>query len=383
MPPQELPQILRVKRKRTDDPLQALVMETNRRQIKKPRYIFRLKRTEEKDIQDSTAVLTASSNLQNNKPVFNIPSKKKRNNSSLGADTENVNGNFLKSNIPERVASNNETTDTIQPTDDNKPQELNPELLEMLNDYLKNNDETTSKNPVKPPKRRQSSLSQELNSRPHFNKDKVFNSSAIGEENEEDEDSEYVYDVYYRDKAVDDQWKNEHIGYIRFDDDDLDGLNNDEDLTMNTDDEDSNDENFYRNDYPEDEDGGYDNESELASVGLGEPSDDQDDEFDIINDKRRFSKLDFIQNEGLKSISDGDYNELAEQIDEKPNYWDRKMYAEDEDGDENMDSSYLADDDNNFERNEFFQSDRDDPIAINRDRIFGKLQKMINEVNNQ
>lgn len=378
---QEPPQILRVKRKRTDDPLQALVMETSRRQIKRPKYVFRLKRTEERDIQDSTAVLTASDNLKDNKPVFNLATNRKSISNAIGLEPDKVS----------RGSISEGTQDLVANIVDEQPMELNPQLLEMLNDYLKDNDETTVNNHVKPPKRRQSSISQELNGRPLFSKEQLLrNSIAINEE--EDSDSDYVYDVYYRDKAISAQWENEKIGYIRFDDDQEGMLDEQDEFLMNTDDEDSNDENFYRNDYPEDEDAGYEEEGELESIGMGEPSDDQDDEFDILNDRSRFTRQDFMRNEGLKSMSDDEYQNQVSQIDEKQ-VWSN---AEDIVDDDNIDFSrnnedddamemdsymndtgHFNDSDVGFERNEFFKSDKDDPIAIHRDRIFSKLQNMI------
>lgn len=368
MKSQEPPQVLRVKRKRTDDPLQALVMETGRRQIKRPRYVFRLKRTEERDIEDSTAVLTASESRENNKPVFKIPSTRKSKGVGNG-------GEWSAGDKASREPG------SAHPEPAPAPVELNPELLEMLNDYLKDNDETTITNPVKPPKRRQSSLSQELNSRPLFSKEKILteaNNQAIDEADELTigDDSEYVYDVYYRDKAISAQWETEHIGYIRFDDEDTERLENDnDDFAMNTDDEDSNDENFYRNDYPEDEDSGYDDQSELGSMGLDEPSDDQDDEFQILNDKRRFSRTDFMRSEGLKSMSDDEYHNLADNIDETPALWGTNVPDEEIRDESGMDMD--SDASHDFERHEFFKSDAYDPIAIHRDQIFGKLQRMI------
>lgn len=374
----EPPQVLRVKRKRTDDPLQALVMESSRRQIKRPKYVFRLKRTEEKDIQDATAVLTCNNSFKNNKPLFNLPSSRKSISNGTATGTEYVSNSSDPSAFIEEG-----------------PVELNPELLDMLNDYLKDKDETIINNHVKLPKRRQSSLSQDSNNRPIFPKEQMFlnsNNQAINEEPEEE--SEYVYDVYYRDKAVSEQWETDRIGYIRFDDDELNKLNDeDDDFQMNTDDEDSNDENFYRNDYPEDEDAGYDDESELASMGLDEPSDDQDDAFDIINNKRRFSRTDFMRSEGLKTMSDEEYESMSAQINEKPTLWGRSEDGVDLDMDDTQmddNNDYTCDDyegdnddynqdgeDIQFQRNEFFKSDRDDPLAIHRDQIFGKLQKMI------
>lgn len=383
----EPPQILRVKRRRTEDPLQALVMETNRRKIKRPRYVFRLKRTEEKDIQDSTAVLTASKDRKNDKPVFNIPSKKE-NVEKVGASAAREGESGSEAGSVSGAGVQDGTATTKEQHTKEGPMELNSELLEMLNDYLKNNDETTINNPVKPPKRRQSSVSQELNANvPKFSREDMLkgcNGEAIDErDNEDDDEDEYVYDVYYRDKAVSDQWENERIGYIKFDDDELDKLEDKEDDTLlNTDDEDSNDENFYRNDYPEDEDGGYEDESELESMGLDEPSDDQDDEFMILNNKRRFSRSEFLNSEGLKRASSDEYHRLAEQIDEQPILW-----GQPEDGADYTDDIEMGENDTdgeiNFQRQTFFPTDKDDPAAIHRDRIFGKLQQMIEEQQRQ
>lgn len=382
---QEPPQILRVKRKRTEDPLQALVIETSKRQIKRPKYVFRLKRTEERDIQDSTTVLTASDSLKDNKPVFNLAPRKK---SISNGSVQNANGGS-RGSISE--GTQNQASDIV----DEQPMELNPQLLEMLNDYLKENDETAINNHVKPPKRRQSSISQEreLNGRPTFDREQMLR-NAIAIDEDENNDSEYVYDVYYRDKAINDQWENERIGYIRFDDDDADLFDEQDENMMNTDDEDSNDENFYRNDYPEDEDAGYEEEAELESLGLAEPSDDQDDEFDILNDKSRFSRQDFLRTEGLKGMSEDDLQNLSVQIDEKQ-VWrntddvleddqdvDYSRTNEDDDAmemDSYADTDHFNESDVGFERNEFFKSDIDDPLAIHRDRIFSKLQKMIHK----
>ena len=158
---------------------------------------------------------------------------------------------------------------------------------------------------------------------------------------------------------------------------------------MISDDEDSNDENFYRNDYPEDEDSGYDDDSpdflsDMESMGINEPSDDQDDEFVILNDKRRFSKTDFLRSEGVQSLNVEDFRGIRNQIDET--YGDNEDDLDDDDefGNQIDDAIDEAMDDNSsytesFTRNEFFSTDRDDPIAIHRDRIFGKLQNMLDD----
>ena len=393
----EPPQILRVKRKRTDDPLQALVMETSRRRIKRPKYIFRLQRTEQNDIKDQTTVLSTISGVQNNCPVYNIPSKDGKNvNYEVGKLIDKFSPFDLKrqSNDSTKIQSE---LQKAQFEDNEQPVELNPQLLEMLNDYLKDNDETVVNNSVKLPKRRQSSVSQSALSDGAFNRSTLLNSNSNDNGNDNDnaivnddnDYEDYVYDVYYRDKAVSKRWETENIGYIKFDDDDLEDFENDNDLTMISDDEDSNDENFYRNDYPEDEDSGYDDDSpdflsDMESMGINEPSDDQDDEFVILNDKRRFSKTDFLRSEGVQSLNVEDFRGIRNQIDET--YGDNEDDLDDDDefGNQIDDAIDEAMDDNSsytesFTRNEFFSTDRDDPIAIHRDRIFGKLQNMLDD----
>lgn len=338
----EPPQVLRIKRRREEDPLQALVFEESKRRLKRPRFVFKLQRTEEHDIQDSTTVLQSQKRVASERPVFNLPS----------ADYEDKKGLQNK------------------PLEDGPP-ELNPDLLDMLNDYLKNNDETKPTGAVKPPKRRQSSVSQNSGDgsvRPHFDIPKTADSNSnavIIEDDELNGDGEYVYDVYYRDKAVGDQLEMENIGYIRFDDDEMDMI--DEDDRPASDDEDSNDENFYRNDYPEDEDGGYD--SEAISLGLDEPSDDQDDEFDILTNRRRFSRLDFERNEGV--VGFGRVDQLEADV------LERRIEVRDEEDDQMDIDDVTETSPNQGKRHNFFPNEENDPIAMHRDRIFNNLQDMI------
>ncbi|GMM30141.1 Iwr1 protein [Martiniozyma asiatica (nom. inval.)] len=364
MTPTELPQILRIKRKRNEDPLQALLFQE--RKIKRPRFVFKLQRTEENDIDDHTTVLETSDRLSESKgPVFNLPKR--------------FNGH-------NPLASHSDPSHAIDDSSlDEGPQELNPQLLEMLNDYLKDKDETVPSQPVKPPKRRQSSISQNSDGRP---RSLFFLNAAKVDSAIDDTDDDYVYDVYYRDKAVMDQLETEKIGYIKFADDDLGMIEEDEGAFINTDDEDSNDENFYRNDYPDDEDGGYE-KSDLESMGLDEPSDDQDDEFDILNNKRRFSNVDYLQTEGLNNMSHEDMSGIYKNIMEQPDPWNRinreaqgesTLHADGEnDMDIDVDMDAEEEEEDNYERQRFFQNDDDDPIAKHRDKIFGKLQRMIDD----
>lgn len=358
-PPREPPQVVRVKRRRDEDPLQALVFEESKRSVKRPRFVFKLQRTEENDIQDSTAVLESQQGRHRERPLFSLPRGDDR--SSIGAPNGALNG---APNGNMKVDGSLGAPAPVAPLAEGPP-ELNPDLLDMLNDYLKTHDETKEGPAVKPPKRRQSSVSQSSDVRPTLQAPACDTSAII-----EDDEDEYVYDVYYRDRAVGQLLETDNIGYIRFDSDDLDY---EEDEVPPTDDEDSNDENFYRNDYPEDEDGGYD--SEAVSLGLEEPSDDQDDEFDILTHRRRFSRLDFERSEGVVGMDQ--LEPLEADVREQrivPN-------GEDPDGDVDMDASMDADDTLNtpLKRHTFFPSDKNDPIAIHRDRIFNRLQDLIDE----
>lgn len=359
MPAREPPQVLRVKRRRDEDPLEALVFETEkRRQVKRPRFVFTLQRTEQNDINDSTQVLQASQKRSKDaRPVFKLQS---------GPEEE------------------------VKPKLDEGPQELNPDLLDMLNDYLKTHDETSMDANKKPLKRRQSSVISQDGSngsgsaRPKMdfafppsngNSNSVIDEEEEGDADQQDPNSEYVYDVYYRDKAVGAQLKTEKIGYIRFDDDELGMLLDESELDyVVSDDEDSNDENFYRNDYPDDEDGGYESDSAI-SMGMEEPSDDQDDEFDIMTNRRRFSRLDFERSEGVVGL--GPLQPLENDVAEQ-------KIIDDTDGDINMDNADDTADGNTTldtigQRHQFFANENDDPIAMHRDRIFNKLQNMIDE----
>lgn len=114
------------------------------------------------------------------------------------------------------------------------------------------------------------------------------------------DDKDYVYDVYYRDKAIYDENEKlgSNIGIIKFADEDLDLLNEEEDADSDavplSDDEDSNAEDFYRNDYPENEDDDkgivIGNEEEWYSDedDDGKARDEDDDEDDDDSDNEDY-----------------------------------------------------------------------------------------------
>ncbi|GMG48154.1 unnamed protein product [Ambrosiozyma monospora] len=384
------PQILRIKRKRTEDPLQALLLEDRRshKRSKQPSPDPQYQQSRELNGKDSL------NNQNNNNVIFKLARTDERN--YYGTDsgtaallkkhTTKSTSDFRKVfSIPKPQSVSEVDTNGSAPPSINSSStagEVNPELLDMLNEYLKFNDVPST---VKPPKRRMSSVSS--TEKPTIaGASSIKNTeSAIAEYSEDENEDDYVYDVYYRDKAIDAQWEKDKIGYIRFDEEEknlLDDEAEDSEGMLNTDDEDSNDENFYRNEYPEDEDAGYDDPDAL-SLGDDEPSDDQDDEFDIIHDRNRFDQLDVIATEGLHDVNL--YDRLSSGLQHQQEVTDGPYSGNDIDLDFDGDDELEADDQNDddddadeeFQRNQFFETDATDPMAIHRDRIFGKLEKMI------
>ncbi|KAF9306499.1 hypothetical protein BGZ74_005467 [Mortierella antarctica] len=97
--------------------------------------------------------------------------------------------------------------------------------------------------------------------------------STFAQEAEDSED-EYVYDIYYRDANADHQQESKHRGIgslLWFDDDEGNFMNEDDSSDDDYEDSDSNAEDYYQNDYPEDEL----SEDDLAY----ELSDTEDDEY--------------------------------------------------------------------------------------------------------
>ncbi|EGW30175.1 uncharacterized protein SPAPADRAFT_144096 [Spathaspora passalidarum NRRL Y-27907] len=321
------PQILRIKRKRHQDPLQALILEDKRlAKRSKPstpvgsptsspkiaprksqehlNYVFKLTRTDDTvNIQDESIV------------------------NSILAESESVNTEVDARNFV--IPKHQIEEDVVIPN----------ELSDMVNSVLTFDKPTTQRK-----KRGHKGVQEEPA--------EVHPEAQEPEHDAEADDSQYVYDVYQLSMAEPLTSANHPqslIGYIRFFDDD----ENDENILMNdedndsvkpdlTDDEDSNTESFYQNDYPSDEDAGafsdvYDeNEDEgyVPQEGVGL----RDDEY-----------FDYDEVDFHNVIDDGD---------------------DEEDDDE---------DTSGFKRNTFFKGDQDDPMAIYRDKIFGKLERMIDE----
>lgn len=139
----------------------------------------------------------------------------------------------------------------------------------------------------------------------------------------------------------------------KFEEDQDDLLGDDDSIKAVSDDEDSNAEDFYKNDYPEDEDDYSDDEGKSQSS------------IEVLTES-------MIQSQQV-SNRESELEELADEFDD--------LYDELYDDEGNGPSDFLNNDEDDFQRQNFFPGEEDDELAIHRDKIFGKLQKMIDEEN--
>lgn len=263
-------------------------------------------------------------------------------------------------------------------TNEKITEDLPPEIAQMVTDYLKiNKDE------------RDVSSRQKKPSKKHFSSEIARLPSL-----------DYVYDIYHLEQIPDDEiatYPRDDIGFIKIVNKDLELLpdsETDSNLQI-SDDEDSNDENYYQNDYPEDED-------DDRSVLFG--SDDKDEE---ISEDLEWTKLAEEPSNGddNHATNSSNYSDLfdklagssdilaslknANVVDLDMTTYNNEVYEDDdddmEDGTEDEVENQIMNANSNYEnedsygRNEFFPTDKDDPLAQHRDKIFGKLQRMIND----
>lgn len=304
----EPPQVLRIKRKRGQDPLQALILEHRNPKRSKPSspisspisspapeprsWYFQLARTDNAAVDHEilASVLAEAAKKEDNNRQFVLPKQQ----------TEE---------------------DTVIPN----------ELADMVDSFLHVNEVGERQ------KRRGGAT------------------TKAQVQSTEDLASEYVFDVYKlsdTEPLTNANFPLSLIGYIRFfDDDEYDLMQSDDDKSevVFSDDEDSNAESFYQNDYPEDED-------------AGAFSDTFDDVVPVILESSEAAE----GHAYLRGDEQGEYDDLYEELFEDGEK--RINFLEDE-NDENE----------QFQRQNFFPGDHDDPLAIHRDRIFGKLQNMIDE----
>ncbi|KAK6198053.1 uncharacterized protein RJT21DRAFT_54243 [Scheffersomyces amazonensis] len=402
------PKILRIKRKRNQDPLQALILE-DRRSAKRSKpstplpspistpvrsgsredlnLIFTLTRTDELahvDTLDATilqTVLSESVSVRAPDTSIDTVNNNDHHGSSTPSTVKPIKQRKRKFIIPNRQIEE----DTIIPN----------ELSDMVNSFLS----IDNKNGAPIRKRRTRNRSDVVSDHANHQQQQQHSDQIADEDSPDDEASEYVYDVYQLSSAVPLTTANHpqsQIGYIRFfDEDDPNGLyqSDDEDVdptTVFSDDEDSNAEDYYQNDYPSDEDAGA--YSETNSLRDGDEEDEEENDND--NDEN--------DHNNLISAQAGDYIEQFEYDDDVQEYGRRKSHHElsdsevagyedmsllpddnyynNEDYDDEYDNEYDNDTNMNIKRNIFFPTDEHDAMAIHRDKIFGKLEKMINDM---
>lgn len=356
----EPPKILRIKRKRHQDPLQALILE-DRRNVKRskpssptaspklspiatPRritskenlnYVFKLARTDESD----------KVNANDASIIQTILAESQRGSIDESPFPEN---NHQKRNF---IIPKHQTEEDIQ---------IPNELSDMVDSFLTlEHDDGKKKRKLRGGKNRRAS--NDSSSGTSMNRNQLLNSEEV-------EESQYVYDVYQLSESEPLTTANHplsQIGYIRFFEDD-----NDQSLLMNeeedenrpsvlTDDEDSNAESFYQNDYPSDEDdGGLIVQDDMLN---------NDDIINGNNDEEDDDDEGYVPHDGVGFTGDDeyyDYEEL-ENLDNEDYYYEGNAGDDEGEGD--------------FKRNKFFASDAADPMAIHRDKVFGKLERMIND----
>ncbi|ODV60987.1 Iwr1p ASCRUDRAFT_75736 [Ascoidea rubescens DSM 1968] len=424
--------IIKIKRKRTEDPLQALVIE-NSRLLKKTRScLFKLKRTDEVsqidvDNEDENILQpdikydgNGSLNLEGQKEekkVFLLPRKRKE----LVFTPVNQNHKRFQSSFVTKSSETTAQKDVSQIEEEKF--EVDDILLQMVDECLALENQ---KNPSSGTTHKDIQNGNNSSS-PLFSS----NHNLKTNENNNEQSSTYVYDVYeftnstdqllnYSSVSQDMQTTSKidlsRIGYIRFEDEELISLldqedeNDSENLNNMTDDEDSNAEDFYKNDYPDNEDDDnsiifnsndydyneydYDYGYEYDDNRFNEygnhrletsysTSEDNKEYVDDIEDNNQQGDLKFKDIESIYKTFNKNHKNLVTTLSHLSLNEDR--IADDSvsrgDDDDYYHSNESNDDNDSeiFKRNYFAPGDRDDPRAMHRDKIFGKLQKQIDK----
>lgn len=365
------PEFIRVKRRREEGSVHALLIDQNKR-VKRGKYIFKLRKTvNENSYEDDREANTPLLKLEQEQGHHFVLEQHKRKRDDDSDDEI-------------RPQTNGKTDHS-----DNMPLEIS----QMVNNYLKlqstkSDEEINASQRKKPSKKR------------------YLNQTVIAPI------QDYVYDIYRLEEVPEEEFStydtDDNVGFVKIVNKYVDLLPDDEEYTdneMRSDDEDSNEENYYQNDYPEDED---DDRSVLfGSEGENIAEDESNtarhqqstelQSWGVIPSNVEKWNEDKSGNNMMED--NADYNELFEQLKDSENVlYDitnnhavdmdmdntRKAYYDDEDNLEINDQLVNPSTDNDnedyeYERNSFFPSDQDNPLAQHRDRIFGELQRKINE----
>ncbi|CCF56120.1 hypothetical protein KAFR_0A06850 [Kazachstania africana CBS 2517] len=331
------PEFIRVKRRRDEDSVQALLIDEEVKS-KKAKFVFKLTKTVyqqsyEKEEESYTPLLKLSNDNSGNKHFVLEQHAKKR-----------------------KRRDSNEQTNSLN------EEELPPEITAMVSEYLKINNESSDTVQRKKP------------SKKHYSS-QVANLPSL----------DYVYDIYHLEKISDNEPFNNtaNVGFVKILNKDIDLLPDESDEENDdflSDEEDSNDENYYQNDYPEDEDDDrsilFGSEGEEIASENGEvspwPKLPEETPEEINTYQELFEKFEQSQDilQSLNSAHVIDLDMMKESYNDEDEDRDELVESGDYDTNENTDV---------YERNDFFPTDEDDPLAQHRDRIFAQLKKMIDK----
>ncbi|GCF00515.1 hypothetical protein ZYGM_001344 [Zygosaccharomyces mellis] len=340
----EAPEFIRVKRHRDEDSVQALLVDEGRKR-KKGRFIFKLTRTVDSNSYENTdEALTPLLKLAaNDHRHFVLEREGKRRRESDDTDQVPPAGKSTKVSYGEGQQD--------------KPDDLPPEINQMVSEVLKlsKNGEEGQDRPRKPSKKHFGGNNREVLSLPS---------------------NDYIYDIYRLENMKDEElssYEDKDLGFVKIVNKFIDLVpDEDTDPEQCSDDEDSNEENYYQNDYPDDED-------DDRSIPLGSEADDESLPEEVT----------------WKRQPQDDYAELFDKLGQSDNILDSLNASsivdldagddDDDDGDwpENLDDEEFENDNydgrKGYKANEFFSTDIDDPLAVHRDKIFGRLEKLLNK----
>lgn len=335
--------------------MHSVVIEENKR-VKRGKFIFKLARTVNPDAYET--------NDESFTPLLKLAASDHR--------------HFV---LEQEKKRRRDSHDRKQKSDSNEPtsrgneasNHLPPEINQMVNDYLKLNEDTleTFRSKLRKPSKR------------HF----TGGAAAIVTLPSLD----YVYDIYHLEKVPDeefDTYKNGDVGFVKIvnkiinlvPDDGSDSADR-----LRSDDEDSNEENYYQNDYPEDED-------DDRSILFGSEGE------EIAADEAALHVKDIYDSEQMLWVPEGEnpaendigerkeYEELFKFLGSSTNILNSLNSMNFVDLDEDEHDAYRADElvdgsgsEQKYTSHEFFPTDKQDPLAHHRDRIFGDLEKLISK----
>lgn len=340
---------------------------------KRARFVFKLTKTVDEGTTESTAPLLKLSNQEARQYVLERHSKREREEPEF-----------------------NETTGTEQAHKPREGDELPPVIAHMVENYLKIHPNEDNSNGSKLQGKKQKRPSRK------YYPSQVSHLPSL----------DYVYDIYHLERipeadAIDYDNLSPNVGFVRIVNQYLDLIPDEDEESgaeARSDDEDSNEENYYKNDYPEDED---DDRSVLYGVEGEEVAAEEDDLEEDRYDKTlerwgvlpsNLSEWEARQGPGTR---DEEFSELFQRYERSGNVlygingasvdvdttMDQLYISEDEEEDydasakdADASSNMAGEEDETYERNEFFKTDKDDPLAQHRDKIFGRLQNMLRNV---